>query len=118
MFQSGYESQAAFFVAGLQERHRPNEDVPFMTAQRRPYYSRTENPNSMGVTRAQGREGGSRGGDEGSGTLGRQDRNRQDGYRQPGEDQPAPPTLPLTQTAFDERRSPQHLNDQSYIDMH
>ena len=115
--QSGYESQAAFFVAGLQERHRPNEDVPFMTARRRPCYSRTENPNSVGVVRAQGREGGRGGSDPGSVTLGLQDRDRQDGNRQPGQDQPAPPALPSTQTAFDEQRSPQHQIDQSNIDM-
>lgn len=109
--QSGYESEAAFFVAGLQERHRPDEVAPFMTARRRPHYSRTQNPNAMGVAEAQG------GGDRGSGISGRRDGNRQDGTRQPGEDQPAPLALPSTQTAFDEQRSPQHQNDQSNIDM-
>ena len=112
--QSGYESQAAFFVAGLQERHRPNEDVPFMTARRRPCYSRTENRNSMGVAEAQGqgRGEGRGGGDGGSSTSG-----RGDGNRQPGVDQPAPLALPSTHTAFDEQRSPQHQNDQSNLDM-
>ena len=112
--QSGYENFAGFFIVSLQEWHRPNEVAPFMTARRRPYYSRTENPNSMGIAEAQGqgRGEGRGGGDGGSVTLDRQDENRQ-----PGEDEPAPPTLPLTQTAFDEQRSPQHQIDQSNIDM-
>jgi len=117
--QSGYENFARFFIVSLQDRHRPSEDVPFLTAQRRPYYSRTEKPNSMGVTQAQGqgRGEGRGGGDGGSGTSGRRDGNRQDGNRQPGEDQPAPPALPSTQTAFDEQRSPQHQIDESSLDM-
>ena len=112
--QSGYETFAGFFILSLQDRHRPNEDVPFMTARRRPCYSRTETPNSMGVAEAQGqgRGEGRGGGDEVSGTLG-----CQDGNRQPGEDQPAPLASPSTQTAFDEQRSPQHQIDQSDIDM-
>ena len=78
-----------------------------------------ENPNTMGVTQAQGQERGEGrgGGDEESGTLGCQDGTRQDGNGQPDEDQPAPLALPSTQTAFDARPSPQHQDDQSNIDM-
>lgn len=74
--QSGYESEAAFFVASLQARHRPEEFVPFMTGQRRSYYICTENPNSI---RGRGRGRGGR-------IRGSVTSSRQVGNRQPGKD--------------------------------